>query len=216
MTDEEIAQLIYKEFTEKTLGATEQYLEIHQPVYVDGFPKIDRIDTEGRPDVITAYLPVKDEYFSFAVYIDADKQEIFNIGTESRNHVMLRVTSEILTWDKMQAFTKLQATRFWNNGDLRSNGKAKYKYSCIEFIPNPEPDKFEDKLTKLLNYIEQDKEGILLLGTHANTYIDITMDFHNGNQHLGGAFIDRDCIKRMNNLNLEIRFDFFAWGEPFK
>lgn len=55
---------------------------------------------------------------------------------------------------------KLKATDSWNKGDLKRNGKLSYKYSYINFLPNPEPDSFEDKLRKLLDYLEQDKDGI--------------------------------------------------------
>ena len=216
MTDEEVAQLIENEFITKTLGVTESYLEIHEAVYEEGKLKIDRIDREKQSDVIIAYLPVKDEYFSFAVYIDKQNKEIFNIGTESRNEVSLKATSNTLSSNELQAFTKLKADNTWNKGDLKASKKATYKFSCIKIIPNPEPDEFEDKLTKLLTFLEKDTAGILELTKHANTYIDITIDWHRGNQLLGNVFINLESIKKMNNLNLEINFDFTAWGEPFK
>ena len=216
MSDEEVSQLIIKEFFEKTLGVTEQYLEIHEAVYVDGRLIIDRIDRESYPDLIIAYLPVKDEYFSFAVYIDLEKKEIFNIGTESRNLVCLRATSEILTSTELQSFTKLKASKTWNKEDFKPNKKSRYTFSCIEFSPNPEPDSFEDKLKKLISFLEKDKNGVLELISHSNAYIQVIMDFHAGNQLLGNALINLESIRKLNELNLEVSFDFTVWGRPFK
>lgn len=36
MTDQQATKPIENEFKERTLGVTEQYLEIHSPIYVDG------------------------------------------------------------------------------------------------------------------------------------------------------------------------------------
>ncbi len=216
MSDEEVSQLIIKEFSERTLGVTEQYLELHEAIYENGFPKIDRIDRESRSNLVIAYLPVKDEYFSFAVYIDPEKREIFNMGTESRNLVYLRATSELLTSIELQSFTKLKASKAWNKEDFKPNKKSRYSFSCIEFNPNPEPDEFEDKLKNLINFLEEDKNGILELAAHSNAYIQVIMDFHAGNQLLGSAFINLESIRKLNELNLEVSFDFTAWGKPFK
>ncbi|RYX80016.1 DUF4279 domain-containing protein [bacterium] len=215
MSDEEVIQVVINEFKEKLLGVTEQYLEIHEPIYENGTLKINRIDRENS-DSIVVYLPVKNEYFSFAVYIDKSQKEVYNVGTESRNTVSLRATSESLTSSQLQSYTKLKASKSWNKGDLKFNKKSTYKFSCIEYYPNPEPDEFEDKLNKLLTYLETDKSGLLALTTHSHTYIDVTMDFHSGNGLLGNAYINLQNIKRMNELNLQINFDFAAWGNPFK
>ncbi len=70
MTDEQVIDIIEKEFKSKTLGVTEQYLEIHSPIYIDHKLKVDRIDREKGDESIIAYLPVLNEKFYFAVYID--------------------------------------------------------------------------------------------------------------------------------------------------
>lgn len=216
MTDNEISQLVYNEFTIPTLGITEQYLEIHQPVYENSLPKIERIHREGKEHVVIAYLPVHGEYFYFAVYIDVLKKEIYNVGTESRNMISLRASSEKLTAPELAAFTKLKITKSWSKGDLKPNKKSRYIFSCVQIAPNPGPGMFEDKLWEFLAYIEKDKSGIAALILNADAWIWVTMDFHAGNQILGGASINRKCIKTMSDLGLGIDFDFTAWGEPFK
>lgn len=185
-------------------------------IYLDGQLQIDRIDKECRADLIIAYLPVKDEYFSFAVYIDSENKEIFNIGTESRNLVSLIVTSETLTSKELKSFTKLRPTESWDKSDLKSNKKSVYTFSGIEFLLNPEPDEFEDKLKKLLSYLDNDKAGIIELTKNANAYVKVFMDFHYGNQLLGAATVALESIAKLNELNLSISFDVSAWGNPFK
>lgn len=216
MTDEEVAQLISNEFIVKSLGITEQYLEIHQPVYDSSLLKIDRIDREKQSGIIIAYLPVKDEYFFFAVYIDPIKKEIFNIATEPRNMVTLRATSEELTSNELQSFLKLIPDKTWNKGDLKSRGKAIFDFSCVEYTLNPEPDEFEDKLLKLLTVLQKNKDDVIALGLNAHTYIQVIMDFHNGNQLLGSASIDLESIKIMNDLNLLYQFRYYSMGTTFQ
>lgn len=216
MTDLEISQLILNEFRENTLGVTSQYLEIHEPIYENEKLRIDRIDREKNDNTIIAYLPVKDEYFFFAVYLDKITGEILNIGTEPRNLVSLIFASESLTSDELKSFTKLNCQEFWNKGDKKQNRSTTYKFSGIEFYTNPEPDEFEDKLNKLLAFVEVDKDGILLLSSKSEGYIHVVMDFHRGNQLLGGMSIEAETLKRIADLNLSMDFQITAWGKGFK
>ena len=60
----------------------------HDVVLVDGQPKIDRIDNEKGDGTVIAYLPIKDELFHLAIYLDSKLDfEIKGIGTESYNAV---------------------------------------------------------------------------------------------------------------------------------
>src|SRR5438874_2396925 len=100
MNDQLVIEKIEKEFQEKTLGVTEQYLEIHSPIYNDNKIKIDRIDREREDGIIIAYLPLHNERFYFAVYIDSQTSEITTIGTDAFHSVYFRATSEKLTADE--------------------------------------------------------------------------------------------------------------------
>jgi hypothetical protein len=216
MTDEQTIELIEKEFKEKTLGATEQYLEIHSPIYVDNKLKVDRIDRESNDGLIIAYLPILVERFYFAVYINSTVNQITNVGTEAFHRVYFRATSESLTINELQSITKLTRTGGWNIGDMRKKGKSVYKFSSFEILPNPEPDEFEDKLKKLLDFLEQDNDGIKQLAEKANGQIQVAMDIHKGNGMIGGPNIDKDDIRRMNKLGLSINFDLYVGGNSFK
>src|SRR5690606_1527987 len=130
------------------------------PIYIDNKLKVDRIDRDTEDDSIIAYLPVVDERFYFAVYINTTTKEITGVGTKANHRVYFRATSENLSVDNLKAMTNLTPTEFWNKGDLRKDGKSNHTFSNFEILPNPEPDEFEDKLKNLLDFLEQDKDGI--------------------------------------------------------
>lgn len=216
MTDDQLIEIVEEEFRTKSLGVTQQYLEIHEPVYENNKLKIERIDRELTNGVVSVYLPVRDEKFYFVVWIDTDGPIINTIKTEASNRVYFRATSDDFTLNQLVAMTKLKPTDGWSKGDFRLNGKSKYKFSSIEFLPNPEPDEFEDKLKKLLDFLETDKDGIKLLVQNADGFIQVAMDIHNGNGMIGGHNIDSEDIRRMSNLGLSINFDLYVGGKTFK
>ena len=212
MTDQQVIELIEKEFREKSLGVTEQYLKIHSPIYSDNKIKVDRIDRESKYDnqdeLIIAYLPVLDEKFYFSVYINPKENEVTGVNTEAYHRVYFRATSETLSIDELKSMTNLNPTDFWNKGDLRKNGRSTHTFSNFAILPNSEPDEFEDKLKNLLDFLEQDKDGIKRLVDNANGYIQVAMDIHYGNGMIGGPYISADDIRRMNNMGLSIGFRF--------
>lgn len=59
MTGLQIIACVEKEFKEKTLEVTKQYLDIHSPIYVHGKLKVDRIDCEAYDDMSIAYVQVE-------------------------------------------------------------------------------------------------------------------------------------------------------------
>ena len=216
MTDQQVIEIVENEFRDKTLGATEQYLEIHKPIYIDNRLKVDRIDRDNKHELTIAYLPVSNEKFYFAIYIDEQTAGITNVGTEPYHRVYFIATSETLSSEELKAMTFLTPTECWNLGDLRGDKKRKYTYSGMKFLINPEPDEFEDKLNKLLDFLEQDKVGIRKLAQKANGYIQVAMDIHNGNTMIGGPYLNANTIKRMSNLDLSIDFDLYTAGNYFK
>jgi hypothetical protein len=70
MFEEQVSIKIGQEIKDKTWGVTEQFLQVHDIILVDGRPKVERIDADNPDGTIITYLPVKDESFYFAVYLD--------------------------------------------------------------------------------------------------------------------------------------------------
>lgn len=214
MTDQKIIELIEKEFKEKSLAVTEQYLEIHNPVYINNKLQVDRIDREAKDDVIIVYLPVVDERFCFSVYINLRSEEIISVGTESYNCVLFRADSERFSLEELSEMTSFKFIGGRNKGDKR--GTTLWKESAIFFEPNPKADEFHDKLKKLLDLLESDRKGTKKLVKDADGYMQVAMEIHNGNGMLCGPYIDKKEIRRMNDLGLSINFDLYVSGNSFK
>lgn len=218
MTDNLIIEKAIEEIEARNFGVTQQFLEIHNIAYVDNKPQIARVDRDNKDEAIV-YFNVEGEKFYFALYMDLKPVvSVRWVGTEPYHSVKLAVQSETLSMKELSELTKLTPTKGNNKGDRRqpNNDKALWKYSRILFEPNPEADEFEVKLTQLLSYLEQDKEGIEKLIKNADCFISVGSAFHNGNTMLGGFHLNADQIKRMSEMNLSIDFDIYADGNLFK
>ena len=216
MTDEQIVDIVSKELRDKTHGVTEQYLAIHQPVFKDNRLVVSRIDRVTHKESITIYFPVDGEKFYFTATVGKDDHKFWSLNTEPWHRVYFTGTSDTKTLTDLVALTKLKHTDGFSNGDLRPNGKSKYNFSRISFLPNPEPDTFENKLRHLLDFLETDKDGVKKLADIANGYISVAMDIHDANGMIGGPHIDKESVRRMSDLNLSIDFDLYLSGHPFK
>lgn len=217
MFEKHLSIKVAREINDRIWGVAEQFLQVHEIVAINGRPKIERIDIDKVDGTVISYLPVKDEPFFMAIYFDNERDlNITGIGTESENRVYFRARSEQLTLSDLASMTSLKATDSWNKGDARKFGKGKYSFSSFDLEPNPEPDEFEDKLAKLLDLLETDREGIKRLADKADVGISVAMRFHDGNGTLGGAFLDRKVIKRLGDLNLSVDFDLYADGNSFR
>jgi hypothetical protein len=217
MADTLIIEKAIEEVETKTLGVTEQFLAIHKLVYIDNKPKVARVDID-KVDEAIVYFNIEDEKFFLAVYVDLKPNvSVRWTNTEPYHSVYFRASSEILSLNGLSALTVLTITKGRNKGDQKNpdSGKIVWKESSIFIEPNPEADEFEDKLTKLLDYLERDNAGIEQLVSNANGHIQVYSSFHNGNKLIGGHHLDKGHIKRLGKLNLEIDFDISANGNFF-
>ena len=216
MTHSDIIEKALSEIENKNFAVTEQFLEIHELVFEGNKPKIDRIDTESNDGTAIVYFPIKGEKFFLAIYLDTiSNLEVRAVSTEPYNSVRFMASSEVLGLKELSELTTLKYSSGKNKGDKRGQNSV-WNYSFISFEPNQEPDEFEDKLKKLLDYLEQDKPGISQLIEQGKGYIQVTIEFHNGNTMLGGPHLELESIKRLGELNLSIDFDLYAGGNLFK
>jgi hypothetical protein len=217
MTEDLIIEKAIDELQSKRFDTTKQLLEIHDIIYTDNKPQVLRVDIEDDDGTAIVYFPLKDQKFYLAVWLDTKPEiSVRAVGTEYYNAVYLRVTSDDLSFQELSSLTKLKPTGGWGKGDARKSGNSFYKFSALHFEPNPEPDEFEDKLRKLLDFLERDKDGIVALTEKASVHVQVATIFHNGNTMLGGHHLVRDIIKRLAGLNLEVDFDLYAEGNFFK
>jgi hypothetical protein len=214
-----IIQKAIEEIETKSHSMTAQFLEIHKIAYTDNEPKIARVDT-SKKDEATVYFNVEGVAFFFAVYLDVNPTiSVKWADSEPYHSVYFRASSKILSLNELKKFTKLISDRGRNKGDKRMPEFKKdvvWAISSIDFEPNPEPEVFEEKLAKLLDYLEQDKVGVEKLVKDAGGYIQVYTEFHNGNTLIGGHHINKDHINRMSKLDVAIDFDIRANGNFFK
>ena len=216
MIDDKLAQCALEEVERRNWGVTGQFLEIHELLYEGNTPKIARIDTERPDGTAIVYLPVKDENFYLAIYLKLTPAiEVSGVWIESENTVYFQASSETLSVEELCVLTSLEPTARKKKGVLKTSGRGINKTSSIRFEPNPEPDEFEDKLKKLLDFLESDAKGVNQLVEQANGYIHAVIDAHNGNGIIGGPNINKTTIKRMAALNLAIDISIQASGNSW-
>jgi len=215
---EEIVLKAIEEIESKTWGVTRQFLDIHQVVYVDAKPKVERVDWDKEDGTVIVYFPVKDQKFFLAICLETVPEvQINGIYIEPYISVYFSAGSETIDLDMLTSMTSLKATSTWKKGDLkRSGGSVVNKINRFMIEPNIGPDEFEDKMKKVLDVLEIDKKGIRQLVKKADGYIQVAMEFHNGNTMLGGPNIGKETIVRMAALNLEIDFDLYVAGKFYK
>ena len=216
MTENKIIKLINEEIKNPNHGVTEQFLEVHNLVFNNKVLQIERIDWNLSDNLIAVYMPVENEKFFYFTIIEKNTKKVGGISSIPHHKVYLHSTSKELSVTELKSFTKLVPTRSWDKNDFRPSGKSKFGFSAISFLPNPEPDFFENKLNKLLNYLESDKEGITNLVDNSDSYISVVSYYHNYNEMPGGPTIDKQAIQRIGKLNLEISFDQYMVGNKIK
>ena len=218
MSDEKIIQKAIEEIESKTWGVTQQFLDIHQVVYLGTKPKIERVDRDRDDGTAIVYFPVKEERFYLAICIETSLEpEIISIYVEPYTSVCFSAGSENVDLEILSGMTMLVPTSVWRKGEPKREGKPMlHKDNRIRFEPTPGPDEFEDKMKNLLDFLETDKVGVKNLVKKAEGYIQVAMEFHNGNSMLGGPGISKDTVKRMAALNVEIDFDLYVSGKTYK
>lgn len=204
-----------QELINKTFGVTEQFLDVHEiEIENDGSFKIARVDNETYSDYTLIYFNVKKERFYFVVVVN-DKI-VTQVYQEDYHAVYLKCISDDLTFEELSVMTKLKSSNGWSKGDICFKGKSNRIFSAIHFEPNPEPERFEVKMDKLLEFLERDFEGIQRLIENTSLCITIASIFHNGNTHLSGHRLTTELIQRIAKLNLDVDFDLYAKGNFYK
>ncbi|GAA4168204.1 DUF4279 domain-containing protein [Sphingobacterium ginsenosidimutans] len=214
MTTEEIIELVEFELKFIEWGVTEQFLEIHSPILCGDKVQIDNIVTNG--DKISVFIPVQNERFYLVIYIDSKEQEIIGISIEPYVAIYFKATSTELSVAELKRYSNLEITESWNQGDKKPYGISTYNFSCIIIEPNKKPNNFETKFNELISELKKDKVGIRNLSKIADGYIQIAMDFHNGNGMIGGPNLNEENIRDLNDLGLSIDFDLYVSGNPYK
>lgn len=213
MTEQEVRELIQNELVDKEWGFTEQLLEIHAPVDVDGKIFINNI-VENH-DEKAVYIPIADEHFYLTFYIHSKNKEITGVSIEPGVSIYFKAISEDHTSTDLRNLIHLEITKSWNKGDLRQSKTGNYDFSCITIESDKKADTFERKLDLLLSELMKDLDGIKKLSEIAEITIQSVIHYHNGNGMIGGPSLSDKNIKRLAELNLSIDFDFYISGNQY-
>ncbi|MBT1706526.1 DUF4279 domain-containing protein [Chryseosolibacter indicus] len=218
MFEEQVLIKVTKEIQDRTKGFTDEFLKVHDIVFVEGRPKIERIDKEREDEIVVAYLLVKEASFYLALYFDnKENLNLLGAGTEPYSSVYFCANSSELNVDDLSALTTLGVIARWTKGQKEQNGPGFHNYSRIEIESNPGPDDVVNKIKKLLDILEKDKDGIKRLVDTAFGNVQVDMRFHVGNKMLFGApKLDNKTINRLSELDLSLRFNLYAEGKFFK
>lgn len=203
-----------EEVIKKEFGTTQQYLWVHEVVFENGLPKIERVDDDFSANLVAVYFPLKDVDFFLEVHVrKAPKIEVDFVWTENAYKIYLSVTSKTLTYDELTSKIKLRPLDGWSIGEIGHNWR-RYTSSHFSFEPikNNAYD-FEKKLELLLDEIEKDADSILLLWKEADIGINVCRYQYVGGN--AGTHLSAETIKRLAGLNLSIDIDTYIQWIPF-
>src|SRR5688572_7563971 len=188
MFEDQVSIRVRQEIRERTKRFTGLFLQVHDIHSIEGLPQIEKIDTEREDGIVVAYLPVREQSFYFALYFDNKVNlNLLGVGTEPHNLVYFSASSRELNVDDLSSLTTLEVIRKWTKGQKQQDGPGFHISSRIAIESNAGPDDVVDKIKKLLDILEKDKDGIKRLVGTAFGNIQVDMRFHVGNKMLFGA-----------------------------
>lgn len=162
-----------------------------------------------------AYVAVEGQRFYLSMYVNPETEQIGAVDTEPYHDIWLRASSETLEPEELAALTTLTPDRQLRKGDKRF-GALRWEHHLLDFRTYLQPDLFEDMLSRFLDYLEQDADGIRRLAAQAECCLRVASYFHNGNYHnLGGHFLNAATLRRISSLHVELDFDLYAKGNSW-
>ena len=226
---QQFLELSNKEFGEKTRGSTEQYTDVLEVVTEGGLPLAKHIERQDD-DCYAVFYAVKDERFFYTHYFEVSGQvKLVGDDITPATAVYFRVYSDNLSLTELLDITTLKTSRRWQKGDLKNQNPTfplfynrkiittTFKDSGFFYEPNTnEAGNFEKKIDELLIDLESHKQELSKL-TKAGCYMYISAYWHSyyGNTMLGEIHLNKQIIKRLSDLDLEINFDLYTGGKPF-
>ncbi len=213
MNIDHITKKAIEEIEHSSFGVTEQFLAVHNVVYIDGKCAIKWVDVERDTESVYVYFSVENEPFYFVVVLSKAEQEVTWVYVEEESHVHFIAVSEELSANEIRKMTSLEPSKYWSKGERKGLAGKSNK---VFFEPTPEPLPVEQKINRLLDFLETDLDGVKRMVEKGGGYIQVVIEYHNGNTMLGGFFLNTKIIKRLASLNIEIDFDLYAVGNFYK
>ena len=207
-------ELAKQEIINRTFAITRQYLDVNN-IQKDenGDFAIERISEDN--EICIVYFKIQDERYYFGVSFNKSDDSLNGTFIENANLCYLTATSDVLSKQEIANFTNLKYTSGWSKGDLRRNGKSFYTFSRVNFeYLTSECYSTEDSITKMLDILEKDRQGVINLTHNSDAYLSICKyQYISANSGFG---LNAETIKRLNDLNLGFDIDVYIVGSSIK
>ncbi|EKE30291.1 MAG: hypothetical protein ACD_2C00014G0010 [uncultured bacterium (gcode 4)] len=206
-----------EEIIKKEFGTTQQYLWVHEVIFEDDQPKVERIDDETyKGNIIAIYFPIKNVNFYLEIHVLKNPISVDSVWIESGHKIYLTATSEMLTYEELVEWLNIEPLEWFSKWDSRIHLKSKYTFSEVTYNPiKNQAYSLNAKLDKLLNELEKAKDAIRILKEKSD-YIGISVcKYQYIWNWMMGDNLSANEIKRLADLNLAIDFDIYIQGIPF-
>ena len=191
----DIRAIAIDEITNPTFGTTKQFLDVLKVRSENSVPVISNVIINDSENTATVYFPVEGEEFFIAIYINVSYHaKITSVSTEAGTAVYLSIGK------KDEAYTELPMVP-----------DKVYNDAVIYGIDIDVPDTVENKIVKLLNYIEPHKNLIKKIA--GTSTVTINIYYHGYRDQMWGLHLDPVTLKRISDLNAEFDFDIYAEGK---
>ena len=224
---------IYKKIADDEIN-NPQWMETKQFLEVNNFEKINneyiyerysinndsyRYYNYNNPPVkieceIIFYYKIENQQYFFAIGIDVKQKDVSRVFLRNSTYCYLKASSDDMTLEEMAKLTNLKYSEGITKGEeIKRGRKGFYQHSLIKFkFTDNTSYELEESLNMLLNELEKDKDGIKNLVEKTDASIIVCKyQYISAN---AGIDIDRNIIKRLYELNLEINIDMYCVGEP--
>ncbi len=214
--DARLIEAAERELLSPVCASTIQYLRVLDVERVDGRIDVARIDRDSSGKWASIWVRVAKARFWLGVQLELEPAlRPCWTNTIATCRTYLKVTSEAHSLDELRAMTRLEIRDGWNRGDRRPGSNAVRPFTRATIEPESGYGEFEDRMARLLDVLESDRDGIKRWVDAARCEVVVPWYAHNGNGSLGGFSIDRRTAARLAELSLGIDFDLYAEGVPF-
>ncbi len=95
---------------------------MHEVIFEDGVPKIERVDEDFGENIVAVYFPLKEVDFFLEIHVRKTPIiEVDFVWTENAYRIYLTATSETLTYDELANGLLLKSLEGWSKGDIAKN-----------------------------------------------------------------------------------------------
>ncbi len=207
--------IILRELNSPEWGVTQQYLEKYNVKSKEGDPELIFLEDAEGADMIVFVL-LEGVNFTLTFYMAKIENHLYRIKSVYPHpgaKVYFWVSSADISIEEMLDLISLSPVSIKRKGETQARIEPAEENS-IRFEPDADiPGLVEFKLSRLLNYLEPVKRGIVNLKKKGDAGINIAYYGHTSS--MSGLHLDIGIINKLDDLELELDIDLYAEGEEF-